>query len=140
MRATIDWSVSLLSEAHRDLLEDLGVFATRFTLEAVEALGAGRSWDGTALDSLAALVDASLVKQTEIDGRVVFSLLAIVREYALGRLKQRGDADAVRAAHADYYRGLVARVAPQTAGSGPSRRRRRSSLSNSRTSAQPCVT
>ena len=46
MRATIDWSVSLLPDAHRDLLEDLGVFATRFTLEAVEALGAGRSWDG----------------------------------------------------------------------------------------------
>jgi predicted ATPase len=118
MRATIDWSVSLLPEAHRDLLEDLGVFATRFTLEAVEALGAGRSWDGTALDSLAALVDASLVKQSEIDGRVVFSLLAIVREYALGRLKERGDADTVRAAHADYYRGLVARVAPQLRGRG----------------------
>ena len=43
MRATIDWSVSLLPDEQRGLLEDLGVFATRFTLEAVEAIGRGRS-------------------------------------------------------------------------------------------------
>lgn len=116
MRATIDWSVSLLPDADRELLEDLGVFATRFTLEAVEALGAGRSWDGMALDSLAALIDASLVKQTEIDGRVVFSLLALVREYALGRLKIAGDAGVIRAAHADYYSDFVARTAPKLRG------------------------
>ncbi|KAA9107859.1 DUF4062 domain-containing protein [Microbacterium rhizomatis] len=118
MRATIDWSVSLLPAPLPDMLEDLGVFATRFTLDAVEALGAGRSWDGEAVDGLAALVDGSLVAQTEVAGRSVFSLLAIVREYALGRLKARGSADVVRAAHADYYREFVARVAPGLGGSG----------------------
>ena len=118
MRATIDWSVSLLPDAQRALLEDLGVFATRFTLEAVEALGAGRSWDGEALDALASLVDASLVQQAELGGRRVFSLLAIVREYAVGRLKERGDADEVRRAHADHYRALVARIAPDLGGPG----------------------
>jgi len=118
MRATIDWSVSLLPDEQHEMLEDLGVFATRFTLEAVEAIGAGRSWDGQALEALAALVDASLVKQQEMGGRRVFSLLAIVREYALGRLKARGEADAVRVAHADYYRALVHRVAPALGGSG----------------------
>ncbi|WP_169580714.1 MULTISPECIES: DUF4062 domain-containing protein [Microbacterium] len=116
MRATIDWSVSLLPSAQRDLLEDLGVFATRFTLDAVEALGAGRSWEGQEIDSLAALVDGSLVKQTEIGGRSVFSLLAIVREYAIGRLKARGEADTMRAAHADYYFALVRRVSPGLGG------------------------
>lgn len=118
MRATIDWSVSLLPQEQRDLLVDLGVFATRFTLEAVEAIGAGRSWDGEAIDALAALVDASLVKQNEIGDRRVFSLLAIVREYAIGQLKTRGDADAVRHAHADYYRGMVREVAPLLSGAG----------------------
>ncbi|WP_248148445.1 DUF4062 domain-containing protein [Microbacterium aoyamense] len=118
MRATIDWSVGLLPEVQRDLLEDLGVFATRFTLDAVEALGAGRSWDGQALDALSALVDGSLVKQFDMGGRSVFSLLAIVREYAIGRLKARGEADRVRAAHADYYSGLVHRLAPGLGGTG----------------------
>ena len=42
MRATIDWSVSLLPDIQREMLTDLGVFATRFTIDAVEALGVGR--------------------------------------------------------------------------------------------------
>ncbi|NII70084.1 DUF4062 domain-containing protein [Microbacterium ulmi] len=114
MRATIEWSVSLLPPEQRALLEDLGVFATRFTLEAVEALGAAadRVWDGRGMDGIAALIDGSLVKQTEIDGRSVLSLLSIVREYAIGRLKETGQADAVRMAHADYYTGLVTSIAP----------------------------
>jgi predicted ATPase len=116
MRATIDWSVSLLPAEQRELLEDLGVFATRFTLEAVEALGAGRPWGATAIDALAALADGSLVKQSEVGGRRVFSLLAMVREYALGRLKERGDAVRMRRAHADYYRELVQRIAPDLDG------------------------
>jgi predicted ATPase len=118
MRATIDWSVSLLPEQQRDLLEDLGVFATRFTLDAVEAIGSGRSWDGQAIDALTALVDGSLVKQHDMGGRRVFALLAIVREYALGRLKARGDADRVRLAHADHYCRFVKSVAPDLGGLG----------------------
>jgi predicted ATPase len=116
MRATIEWSVSLLSPAERDLFEALGVFATRFTLDAVEAIGAGRVWDGAAIEGVAALVDGSLVKQTDIDGRSVYSLLAIVREYALGRLKERGEDAALRVAHADYYTALVERLAPGVRG------------------------
>lgn len=118
MRATLEWSASLLPDEQRTMLDDLGVFAERFTLDAVEAIGAGRPWDGQALDGLVALVDASLVKQSEVDGRTVLSLLAIVREYAIGRLKERGDADLMRAAHADYYRGLVQRLAPELRGPG----------------------
>jgi predicted ATPase len=118
MRATIDWSVSLLPDEQRELLEDLGVFATRFTLDAVEALGAGRSWGGQAIDALTALIDGSLVKQNEVGGRRVFSLLAMVREYALGRLKDSGEAVGMRRAHADYYRDLVRRVGPDLGGRG----------------------
>ena len=118
MRATIDWSVSLLTDEQRGLLEDLGVFATRFTLEAVEAIGRGRSWDGQAIDALSELVDASLVKSIEIDGRSTFSLLAIMREYAIERLEERGEADVMRIAHADYYTDLVRRVAPGLRGAG----------------------
>lgn len=112
MRATIDWSVSLLPEWQRALLEDLGVFARQFSLEAVEALGAGRVWEGQAMDGIAALIDGSLVRQTEIGGDSVLSLLAIVREHSLGQLKAKGEAGRMRAAHADYYSALVERVAP----------------------------
>jgi predicted ATPase len=118
MKATIDWSVGLLPEVERDLLEDLGVFVSRFSFEAVEALGAGRSWDGLALEALGALVDGSLVRQTDVDGRVSFSLLALVREYSMGRLKERGDADLMRTKHADYFASFVRGLAPELRGKG----------------------
>ncbi|GAA3203072.1 DUF4062 domain-containing protein [Microbacterium terregens] len=141
MRATIDWSISLLPPEQRALLEDLGVFATRFTLEAVEAIGRGRSWDGQGLDALAELVDASLVKQVEIGGRATFSLLAIMRQYAIGRLKERGEADVVRAAHADYYTELVRSVSPRLRGEGQAEAVRRLGLelSNLRAAARHLV-
>jgi tetratricopeptide (TPR) repeat protein len=47
----------------------------------------------------------------------VYSLLAIVREYAVGRLRDRGDAEAMRMAYAEYYTALVHRVAPGLRGS-----------------------
>ncbi len=116
MRATIDWSVSLLTEDQRAMLEDLGVFAARFSLEAVEAVGAGRPWGDEAIETLAALIDASLVQRLDFGGRSVFSLLAIVREYALGALESRGAAGTMRIAHADYYLALVRRIAPRLRG------------------------
>ncbi|MFH8253302.1 ATP-binding protein, partial [Microbacterium sp. B2969] len=116
MRAAIDWSVSLLPAVQRDLLEDLGVFAMRFTLDAVEAVSAGRSWEGEVIDALGAVVDASLVKQADLGGRSTFSLLGIVREYSLARLEARGEADAMRGAHADYYSDLVRRASPDLRG------------------------
>ena len=118
MTAAIDWSVELLPVAQRTMLEDLGVFARRFTLEAVEAIAPGRPWEDEALDALSGLIDASLVRRIEIDGRSAYSLLAVVREYALSRLKDRGDAAAIRAAHADHYLRMVREVAPSLRGVG----------------------
>lgn len=100
------------------MLEDLGVFAARFSLDAVEAVGASRSWGDQAIETLATLIDASLVQRIDAEGRSVFSLLAIVRDYALEVLESHSAADAMRIAHADYYLSLVRRVAPRLRGSG----------------------
>jgi predicted ATPase len=116
LRSTIEWSTELLDERVRDLLFDLGVFAAGFTLEAVEALGRGRSWDGYAIDRLGELIDSSLVRQEDVDGEPVFSLLATVREYGLEQLTARGELDAVRDAHAAFYAGLIRRIAPGLTG------------------------
>lgn len=118
MRATIEWSVSLLTDEEKALLEDLGVFASHFTLEAVEAIGSGRVWEGHALAALSELVDDSLVTSTEVDGRSTFALLAVMREYAIDRLEERGELTVMCVAHADYYADLVRRVAPGLRGAG----------------------
>ncbi|MFI8595251.1 ATP-binding protein [Microbacterium sp. NPDC078428] len=116
LRSTIEWSTSLLRDPERDLLHDLGVFSYGFTLDSVETLGAGRAWAGAEMDALAALVDSSLVDQQDIDGVAVFSLLSTVREYAVGRLRARGEEDLMRAAHARLYADLALREAPRLGG------------------------
>jgi predicted ATPase len=116
LRSTIEWSTGLLHESERELLFDLGVFSHGFTLDSVEELGAGRAWEGTAMDGLAALVDSSLVDQQDIDGESVFSLLSTVREYAVGELRARGEDQRMRAAHARLYAALALREAPRLGG------------------------
>lgn len=116
LRSTIEWSTGLLRESERLLLFDLGVFSHGFTLDSVEKIGVGRPWHGTAVDGLAALVDSSLAAQQDIDGESVFSLLATVREYAIGQLQARGDEDRMRAAHARLYAQLALREAPRLGG------------------------
>jgi predicted ATPase len=128
LRSTIEWSTELLDESVRDLLFDLGVFSAGFTLEAVEALGRGRSWDGFAIDRLGELIDSSLVRQEDAGGEPVFSLLATVREYGLERLTERGTVDEVRAAHAAFYADLIRRMAPGLTGPGQREAARRLTL------------
>ena len=107
--ATIEWSHALLSDAERDLFEGLAVFAGAFDLADVEAV---LSAD---LETLAALVDKSLVaRRAGEPGR--FGMLATVREFALGRLDQRGNAGDVKRRHAQHILAEVARADELLAG------------------------
>ena len=60
-----------------------------------------------------ALVDKSIVFASFTGPTARYDMLDAVREYVLERLTENGLYDAVRAAHADYFGGLVdeARVA-----------------------------
>lgn len=118
LQATIEWSCNLLTAQERELLADLSVFAPGFTYEAVEAVGAGRPWVGRELDGLAALVDNSLVQQQSQSDQPLFSIPSPVRQFAEGRLQQRGELPLLRAAHARYYTGLAARLRPSLSGAG----------------------
>ena len=91
------------------------------------------SWDGRAIDGLAALVDGSL-GQADRDRRPsrCFSLLAIVREYALGRLEGSAatrDADARRARRLLHARSYARDGAASCGGAGQARRSPRSASS-----------
>ena len=100
LRATLDWSHDLLTDAERELFARLSVFAGPFGLDAAEVVC------GADLDVLGPLVDRSLVRR---DGER-FELLAIVREYAAERLEERGDADALRDRHAAFFEELAERA------------------------------
>ncbi|MFC0681146.1 DUF4062 domain-containing protein [Lysobacter korlensis] len=100
VRSTIEWSTRLLSDEERALLWRVGVFAGRFSLEAVDAIG-DPSID--VLTVLEGLVDASLVRQYERNGRTYLQLLTTVREYALERLEAEGLLSELEDAHAHHY-------------------------------------
>jgi predicted ATPase len=116
LRATLDWSYSLLDEAERKLFARLAVFAGSWTLQAAEAVcDAGDEWDVT--DLLTALLDNSLLtRAAAAGGEPRLSMLETVREYARERLEASGEAEAWRHKHADYYVALAEQVEPELRG------------------------
>lgn len=109
LRASVDWSHSMLTDAERVLFRRLGVFAGGFDLDAAVAVGGG---DGVqryqVLDQLTLLVDKSLVQADNIADRARYRLLETIREYGQGKLEESGEAAAVRDRHCDYYTALAA--------------------------------
>ena len=98
LRATIDWSYSLLDEPEQRVFRRLAVFAGGCTFEDAEAVtGAGT------LDQLEALVDAALV---QANGRL--RMLQTIADFAREQLEASGDAAEVAARHAERY-AVVAR-------------------------------
>ncbi|MFN8467019.1 MAG: BTAD domain-containing putative transcriptional regulator [Caldilineaceae bacterium] len=112
LRATIEWSYRLLGLSEQLLFARLAVFAGGWDLGAAEALArAGVPLAGETLDGLQALLDKQLVGRSA-GGDWRFAMLETIREYALERLEARGEAAAVRAAHARYYAALAQAAAP----------------------------
>src|SRR6266516_4028607 len=101
LRATIDSSYELLDENEQRLFARLAVFAAGWTLEAVEVV-CGGDGAGDVVPVLGSLADKSLVVGTGTRERR-FTMLQIVRGYALERLTSSGEEDDLRARHAAYF-------------------------------------
>jgi predicted ATPase/class 3 adenylate cyclase len=109
LRATVDWSYSLLAPADQRVFDRLGVFAGSFDASAAESVVAGEgieTWD--VVDALSTLVEKSMITAEEAaDGTTRYELLETLRAYARERLDDAGLADDHRRAHAEYYAGLA---------------------------------
>ena len=105
LRATVEWSVDLLTDAERSLLEITAVFTGGWTIQAaaqVAGLGEDR-----ALELSEALARHSLVHVDSTEAGPRSRMLETVREFVAERLAARADADQVARLHASYYRGLA---------------------------------
>jgi non-specific serine/threonine protein kinase len=131
LRATVDWSFSLLSEPERVLFRRLAVFAGGWTLAAAEDIGlvsgvgsqVSVRGDGAArpptsdtryltpdpdvFDLLANLVDKSLVIADEASGSVRYRLLETMRDYAWEKLRVAGEEALIRDRHRDWFAALA---------------------------------
>ena len=109
LRASVDWSHALLTDTERVLFRRLAVFLGGFDLDAAQAVaGADGVERYQVLDQLTLLVDKSLVVTDNTGGTTRYRLLETVRQYALEKLGESGEADAVRSRHCDYYTSMVA--------------------------------
>jgi predicted ATPase len=94
LRATIQWSYSLLGEAERVLLARLSVFTGSWTVEASDAVGTVDG-DLDAVDTLASLLAQSLILIDESDrAEPCFRMLNTIRVFAQEQLAERGETDA----------------------------------------------
>lgn len=109
LQAAIEWSHELLAPHHRRMFDALAVFTGGFDLDAAEAIAADEVPD--AVDALAALVDASLLRADGGD-EPRFTLLETVRSYALELLAENHDADRWRDRHARWFLDLAERAEP----------------------------
>lgn len=114
LRAMVDWSHGLLSEPERGLFRRLSVFAGGWTLEAAEAVCGSDGFERQEiLDFLCQLVDKSLVLAEEHGGEKRYRLLETLRQYGEEKLKESGEAAAVRGRHLGWFRALAERADPE---------------------------
>jgi predicted ATPase/DNA-binding CsgD family transcriptional regulator len=115
LRTTIEWSHDLLSGGERVLLRRSCAFASRFTLEDVESVcGYGEVPPGQALDLLSSLVDKSLVMKEDVHGVACYRLHETMRQFAMLKLAEAGEEEAVGQRCADYYRLRFALAQPES--------------------------
>lgn len=99
LRALIDWSYQSLNETEQRALRRLAVFSGGWTFEAAEAV-VGES---DAMDGLLGLVNKSLVNVEEQDGKSRYRFLETIRQYAMEKLLESGEAIEIRDRHLDYF-------------------------------------
>jgi predicted ATPase/class 3 adenylate cyclase len=116
LRATVEWSVGLLDDAERSLLETVAVFTGGWTVEAAAEV-AGLEED-RALDLTEALARHSLVQLDRTARSPRVRMLETIREFVAERLAARPDAAEVARRHAGYYRALATQVDRLLRGAG----------------------
>lgn len=121
LQATLAWSYNLLGSQAQECYRRLAIFVGGCSLEAACAVLIDPADQGATsgdthvalarglhvLSELHALVDASLLRQTDRAGEAGFGMLETIREDALQRLIASGEAQQIHARHAAYYLALL---------------------------------
>jgi predicted ATPase len=130
MKATLDWSYNLLEPAEQQLFASLGIFRGGFTLDAVQNICVDADEpgdqtqnqlekDGILHERLIGLLDKSLIwrgwsspevvvgndlaLQTNVPLPMRFTLLEMLRAYALQQLESKGKLATLKQRHIQYY-------------------------------------
>jgi predicted ATPase/class 3 adenylate cyclase len=111
LRAAIDWSYDLLSEAEQRLLARMAVFSGGCTLDAIEEVCSGDTVDTEAImDLVAGLVARSLVVAEETADGTRYRMLETIRQYSEEHLANWDETAELMMRHARFYAVLCERA------------------------------
>ena len=111
LRASVEWSYELCSQAERLLWARLSVFAGGFELDAAEGICADhRLAAEEVLDLLAALAGKSILIAAHGQGVARYRLPETLREFGQERLHESGEDTALRRRHRDWHEQLARRA------------------------------
>jgi len=119
LRATLQWSYDLLTDAEKFIFERIGVFAGSFDLEGAHSIVETKDSDIAELeDLLDDLVDRSMLVIES--GRFArrFRLLETMRQFAIEQLAASGDTDLIAERHARWCLGVAVDIGTLVAGRG----------------------
>src|SRR5882672_1563196 len=108
LKATLDWSYDLLSDAERIVFRRVAPFVSHFTLEGARHVAGELGADtGEIFEAIAGLVEKSLIATRIDETQAQYRLLDTTRAYALGKLEEHAEVDVVLRRHAEYVAGYL---------------------------------
>ena len=107
MAACVEWSFDLCSLAERLLWAKASVFVDGFDSEAALAVCYEDEHEDPVADTLASLVDKSVLLASTVENRNRFRMLGPIRQRGLLELARIGQTEELRRRHKDFYLGLV---------------------------------
>lgn len=117
LRGAIAWSYDLLDQPSQHLLDRMACFSGGCDLETAELVcGPAEEIGRDVLDGIGDLADQSLIRRSEADGEIRFSMPDTIRAYALERLEARGETELMRRRHAEAFLALARTAAPLLSG------------------------
>lgn len=114
MWGAIAWSYELLTPGDRRAFRTASLFSDGFTLDAIHAVAGGDDHVPT-IRSLTRLIEGNLVFRLPAVGsgsEARYAMLEVIREFALEQLRQEGEAEAGKEAHARYFLTLAEDAEP----------------------------
>ncbi|MFI6644599.1 BTAD domain-containing putative transcriptional regulator [Streptomyces sp. NPDC050504] len=113
LRALVDWSWELLTDAERLVLRRLSVFSGGAGLEAAERVCADDAVEpDQVLELLTSLTEKSLLRADDDGEGPRFRMIGTIRDYARERLADSGEAEAARRAHLAHFTALAETADP----------------------------
>jgi predicted ATPase len=108
LKATLDWSYDLLSNAERIVFRRVARLVGHFSLEGARYVAWEQSFVDTEIfDAIAGLVEKSLLATWLDEVEPQYRLLDTTRAYALEKLDEHAEFDAISLRHAEYVAGYL---------------------------------